>query len=468
MSATRITKTDARRVARALRAKRLPTHLGELATQVREAKADPAELAQRVEDEARKAVAKAPTPPAGPTKVAALPDELVRAVVERAERGGRSMDDAIDRVVTSRAGYAVIAKRFGALSDPQTEDLAGQLAAGARRDRPSLDRNASLRAGEYVAYRTQKLVKLMRTSAGPMRDWLKKSLGKVRPAANPAGPVNVEPTRHVQRWAKVGRLWIRYIDVDPGGHEGTILLVHGHGSLLEEYEALVPLLAERYRVIVPDLPGCGYSSKPDRRKYTVSFFADTLVKFLDAIQVPECVVMGGSLGGNLTLRFGLRHAARAPRIVPWAPAGWIGTDELLAFGARLAREMGPWMFWLSYNQQKDAWYSEDWPGRKAALAASDVYRNEVYCEAYHRAYFDIAAEQTGTTMVDHAPKVAAPTLLMCGEHDDALGMYETVSEVLAERIPEVVFESDFEYGRHSLAAEDTEQLAAYALRYLGG
>lgn len=464
MVASKITKTDARKVKKALRDADLPCSLAAVAKKVRDERADPAELARDIDAAAKGAVAKRPSTDEGPKKVAALPDELIAAVVERAKHGDARVNEAIDRVVTSRAGYRVMAKRFGALDDPTTETLAGQLAAGARRDDPGLDRDASLRAGEYVAYRTQGLMHLMRRSAGPMRDWLKKSLGKIAPAANPAGPVNVTPTAYTQRWVKVGRTWLRYIDVGAGPGE-PILLVHGHGSLLEEYEALVPLLAKRHRVIVPDLPGCGYSDKPARR-YSVGYFEKTLVALLDALQIPRCIVMGGSLGGNLTLRFGLNQHARTSEIVPWAPAGWIGTDDLLAFGARVARDLGPWMFWLSYNEQKDAWYSEDWPGRAEALRQSDLFRNEVYCEPYHRAYFEIAAEQTGRTLAPRAADVKAPTLLMCGRHDDALGMWETVSTVLAPTIPDCVFESKFRYGRHSLAAEDTEQVAKYALGYL--
>ena len=54
-----------------------------------------------------------------------------------------------------------------------------------------------------------------------------------------------------------------FIDVAPEGHEDDepLLLIHGHSSRLEEYEALVPHLAKRRRVMVPDLPGSGTNTR---------------------------------------------------------------------------------------------------------------------------------------------------------------------------------------------------------------
>lgn len=458
------TKRDVAKLRSALSSAKLPTDLSELGRRVREG-ADAGELDRAMAEAAESAVGPPPALPAGPAKVAPLPDELIRAAVKRAITGDRQADPEIDRVVTSHAGFFTLTKRYGALSDPQTELLAGHLASAARGLRPSLGQDAALRAGEHVAYRTQALVHLLRSSRGPEREALAKKLGTIVPAASPVAPVNVRVTPYRQRDAKVGSLRIRYIDVNQDSQEGTILLVHGHGSLLEEYDDLTPLLAKRYRVIVPDLPGCGYSDKPER-KYSVGFFARTLVGLLDVLGVHRAVVAGGSLGGNLSLRLGLEHPERFPTIASWAPAGWIGTDDLLAFGATVARGMGSWIYWLSYNEQKGSWYSKDWPGAAEAVAQSDVYRAEVYCPAYHHAYFDIAAEQTGTSWAARAKDIEAQTLLMCGEKDDALEMWKWVSTKLAKEIPRVTFQHRFKYGRHSLAAEDTEQLATYILRFL--
>src|SRR5689334_9717719 len=45
-----------------------------------------------------------------------------------------------------------------------------------------------------------------------------------------------------------------------GGAGPPLVLVHGLGGTIENWRALTPLLAERHRVLVPDLPGHGHSS----------------------------------------------------------------------------------------------------------------------------------------------------------------------------------------------------------------
>jgi alpha/beta hydrolase fold len=108
-----------------------------------------------------------------------------------------------------------------------------------------------------------------------------------RPAP-PTRPVKARATRHEQRDVVAGGVRLRYIDVGPterAAASGTpVLLIHGLSSRIEEYDTLVPHLARHHRVIVPDLPGSGYSDKPDR-PYTLTSCEDALLGLLDASQI---------------------------------------------------------------------------------------------------------------------------------------------------------------------------------------
>lgn len=101
------------------------------------------------------------------------------------------------------------------------------------------------------------------------------------PDAKPTRPVTVRATPFAQRDIEVGGLRLRYIDVRPEAEpRSTVLLIHGHTSRIEEYDGIVPHLAEYLRVLVVDLPGSGYSDKPER-EYSLAFCEDTLTAFLD-------------------------------------------------------------------------------------------------------------------------------------------------------------------------------------------
>src|SRR5262247_3731989 len=60
----------------------------------------------------------------------------------------------------------------------------------------------------------------------------------------------------------------------------TIVLLHGFPSSSYQFHDLIPLLADRFRVIAPDYPGMGYSEAPDPSVLRPTF--DDVAKAIDA------------------------------------------------------------------------------------------------------------------------------------------------------------------------------------------
>lgn len=56
----------------------------------------------------------------------------------------------------------------------------------------------------------------------------------------------------------------------------VVLLLHGFPTSSFQYRELIPRLADRYRVIAPDLPGFGFTEVPPERHYKYTF--DALAK----------------------------------------------------------------------------------------------------------------------------------------------------------------------------------------------
>jgi pimeloyl-ACP methyl ester carboxylesterase len=67
----------------------------------------------------------------------------------------------------------------------------------------------------------------------------------------------------------------------------VVLLLHGFPTSSFMYRELIPRLADRYRVIAPDLPGFGFTEVPEERQYKYSFdaLAQTVVAFTDALKL---------------------------------------------------------------------------------------------------------------------------------------------------------------------------------------
>ena len=102
-----------------------------------------------------------------------------------------------------------------------------------------------------------------------------------------------------EKFVKIDENKIRYLETGSGQ---PLVLVHGLGASAERWEYVIPLFEKRYRVIVPDLIGFGYSDKP-MVDYTIEFFSDFLGKFLQEIQIKRPMLIGSSLGGQVTVEY---------------------------------------------------------------------------------------------------------------------------------------------------------------------
>jgi pimeloyl-ACP methyl ester carboxylesterase len=110
----------------------------------------------------------------------------------------------------------------------------------------------------------------------------------------------------------------RFIDVDgvrlhylERGHGSPVVLLHGNGAMIQDYEisGILDLAAERHRVVAFDRPGFGYSDRPRRRIWTPTAQADLLHKALRRLGVERPVLVGHSWGTLVALAMALEHPA---------------------------------------------------------------------------------------------------------------------------------------------------------------
>ena len=68
-----------------------------------------------------------------------------------------------------------------------------------------------------------------------------------------------QPAGFSERFAKVNGVRLRYL---VGGQGSAVVLLHGYAETGHMWRPIMPLLAERHTVVVPDLRGAGGSAKP--------------------------------------------------------------------------------------------------------------------------------------------------------------------------------------------------------------
>jgi pimeloyl-ACP methyl ester carboxylesterase len=97
----------------------------------------------------------------------------------------------------------------------------------------------------------------------------------------------------------------------------VLLLLHGFPTSSFQYRELIPRLADRYRVIAPDLPGFGFTDVPGQRHYEYSFdaLAHTILAFTDALQLKRYALYVFDYGAPTGFRLAMARPERVAAIV---------------------------------------------------------------------------------------------------------------------------------------------------------
>lgn len=97
----------------------------------------------------------------------------------------------------------------------------------------------------------------------------------------------------------------------------VVLLLHGFPTSSFQYRELMPRLADRYRVIAPDLPGFGFTEVPAERRYTYTFdsLAKTILAFTQALNLSRYAMYVFDYGAPTGFRMALMAPERVTAIV---------------------------------------------------------------------------------------------------------------------------------------------------------
>lgn len=138
-----------------------------------------------------------------------------------------------------------------------------------------------------------------------------------------------------------GRLFAR-----SGGTGPALLLLHGYPQTHVNWHKIAPLLAERFTLVIPDLPGYGWSFVPqpadDHAPHSKRAWGALMVELMEKLGHARFAVAGHDRGGRVAYRLALDEPGRvsALAVLDIVPTGamWAGMDM------RLAMKTYHWMF----------------------------------------------------------------------------------------------------------------------------
>jgi len=104
-----------------------------------------------------------------------------------------------------------------------------------------------------------------------------------------------------------------------GGEGPAVVLLHGFGGSKDNFTRLANRLSGDYKIIIPDLPGFGESTRNPEWNYAMSAQVSRLHAFITALGIQSFHLAGNSMGGGIATAYAARHPDRVKSLCLLAP-----------------------------------------------------------------------------------------------------------------------------------------------------
>lgn len=230
------------------------------------------------------------------------------------------------------------------------------------------------------------------------------------------------PNREASRFITVGDMrW----HVQVMGKGPVLLLLHGTAASTHSWRDLMPLLAQQFTVVAPDLPGHGFTTMPASHCLTLPGMARAVAALTETLEITPALVAGHSAGAAILLRMVL-DGAIAPRAMIGLNAALMPLgDQHAAFFSRTARLL----VGLPFVPRLFAWQASRQSVAERLLrdtgSSIDARGIELYARLFrHSSHIGAALRMMANwdlkPLLRDLPKLTPPLVLMTGNNDRAI------------------------------------------------
>jgi magnesium chelatase accessory protein len=230
------------------------------------------------------------------------------------------------------------------------------------------------------------------------------------------------PHREASRFVRAGGVRWHYQRMGSGP---VCLLVHGTAASTHSWRGLAPLLAARWTVIAPDLPGHGFTDTPAPARLGLAGMADALAAFVDKIDVRPRLAIGHSAGAAI-----LAELCTTDRLAPGCLVSLNGA--LLPFGGAAGVLFSPLarvFAGLPFLPSVVSWRAREASAVRRLIASTgseisaegvELYRRLLENPGHVAAVMHMMAQWDLRGLVQRLPELRIPTVLVAAERDKAV------------------------------------------------
>jgi 3-oxoadipate enol-lactonase len=231
----------------------------------------------------------------------------------------------------------------------------------------------------------------------------------------------------------------------------TVVMIHGNSESSRAWTRWVPHLSGKYRVVRPDLPGFGASTEPPGYGWTAGELAADIGRFIDALGIDKCHLVGAKYGGSACVQFAADNSHRLHSLClcgsPFRGSGTGNADAIRTKGVRQ---------WAADTQRARL-------GSNAPREQVVWWTDELMAKTNVRAAYGAASARIDMDLDAMLPRIGVPTLMVT-TRESGLQSFATV-ERHAARIPDaevIVLPGD----SFHIAASAPDVCAQHVLRFI--
>jgi len=243
------------------------------------------------------------------------------------------------------------------------------------------------------------------------------------------------------------------------GTGDPVVLVHGFGEDGSVWENQVTALQGAYQVIVPDLPGSGASGLTN--DVSMEGMAGVLKAILDDMGIQQCVMIGHSMGGYVTLAFAEKYPGVLQAFGLFHSTAYADNEEKIAArrrGIQFIREQGPQKF---LEQSIKNLFSEDFKNQHPEIVKEYIARFTNFSAESLVSYYEAMIKRPDRTEV--LRKFSGPVLFIIGVHDNAVSPEQGMEQ---SHLPRLAYVHILKHSGHMGMIEEAVESTAFLQQFL--
>ncbi|RYY43496.1 MAG: alpha/beta hydrolase [Chitinophagaceae bacterium] len=243
------------------------------------------------------------------------------------------------------------------------------------------------------------------------------------------------------------------------GSGDPVLLIHGFAEDSRIWDELAASLADRYQLIIPDLPGSGKSALLEKQNVRLPDYADAMLAILDAENIERAAWVGHSMGGYISLAAAQQFPEKVTALLLFHSSAYADDDEKKETRRKainLIKEKGSEAFLKTAIPGLFA----DTDKSKSAIENLQSLGRQFTPEALVQYYEAMIAREDTTEVLRSTDK---PIGFIMGEHDKAVPFEHSLAQ---SHLPSMAHIYILRHSAHMGMLEETEKSLAFLTDFL--